>query len=427
MVFRNSADILASLNATVLLMNMISFRRSVGLFGFALAGVLLAPLASAQMTTTTMAPSDPGSFEKRPVRFTFDLRLGYDDNIDASAFNRRESGFVNFQGGLAYTAASPRASLTIGAGAGIVYYFDPGAGRDYDFNVNFNLAYTYKVTPRLTFVASTYDLYQSQPDFFVPGLSGQRSGDYFYSTNRFGFSYQFTKRFSIVAVYNPIFVVYQDEPTRTAQNRVEHYLSTEFRFLLQPTITLVGEYRFGYIDYFDANSDSTANYVLVGLDATLSPRLRLGFRVGAEFRDYRFGSQDSFLGPYAEATASYSYKRNSAISFSLRYGIEQTDVAGSINRSSFRLGMSVNHQFTARIGGYAAIYYTRSDYETLRGTVGATPNFGENVVDLTVGVRYAITRHWSAEVGYTYTTVDSDLAGRGYDRNRIFVGGRLSF
>ncbi len=387
----------------------------------------VAPGAFAEGGAPAVGATDASGFEKRKVNFTFDLRLGYDDNVNTTATNRVESGFLNLQGGLSYTASSPRSTLTLGLGAGVVYYFDRGPNnRDYDYNFLFNLGWTYKISPRLTFGFSTYDVYQSQPDYTISGLNGRRSGDYFYSSSRFSFTYQFSRRFAMVTTYNPIFVVYADEPYAAQQNRSEHYLIQEFRFLLKPTVTLVGEYRFGSINYFDANLDSYANYFLFGLDTTLSPRLKAGFRLGGEIRDYRNSAYGSYAGPYAEGTLSYDFMRNSNISLLMRYGIEQTDVVGSANRNAFRIGLNVRHQLTARIGAYASFYYTRNEYEASRIPPTAR-GFGESVYDLAVGLRYAINRHWSVELGYLHTTVDSDLAGRGYDRNRVFAGGRLSF
>jgi hypothetical protein len=64
-------------------------------------------------------------------------------------------------------------------------------------------------------------------------------------------------------------------------------------------------------------------------------------------------------------------------------------------------------------------------------------NYNEDVLDIAVGLRYAINRHFSAELGYSHTLAESDyrspfgagfLEGlRDYDRNRVFAGIRVSF
>ena len=46
---------------------------------------------------------------------------------------------------------------------------------------------------------------------------------------------------------------------------------------------------------------------------------------------------------------------------------------------------------------------------------------------MAVGARYAINRHFAAEIGYTHTTVLSDDRRREYDRNRVFAGVRFAY
>lgn len=411
-------------------MNMPNLHRASIFCGLAAAALFGASSALAEGGSPPVSgTTDAGVFSRKPYNITFDVRFGYDDNINTTAFNRQESAFANFQLGISYKAASPRSTLSIGAGVGVVYYFDREGGRSTDFNLVWNSQWSYKLTPRATINTSTYFVYQSQPDFalnFVGGLVDRRSTDYLYISSSYGLTYQWSRRFATVTSYKPVFIRYIDEPFSTQQDRSEHYFVQEFRFLLQPTVTFTGEYRFGYIDYSDISLDSRAHYLLAGIDATLSPRLKAGFRLGAEFRDYSQAGRGDYSGPYAEGTLSYDYQRNSNISFLFRYGIEQTDVVGSTNRNSFRLGINLRHQFTPRIGGYASFYYTRSNYEGSR--VGfSTGDFNDNIYDVNVGLRYAVNRNWSVELGYLHTTVNSDIFGRGYDRNRVFVGGRFSF
>lgn len=392
---------------------------AVALFG---ASTALAEGGTTPVTGTT----DTGTFSRKPWNLTLDVRFGYDDNINTTSFNRVESAFTNFQLGLSYKAASPRSTLSIGAGFGVVYYFDAGADRSSEFNFVFNSAWSYKVTPRLTINTSTYAVYQSQPDYSIVGVIDRKAGDYIYISSSYGLTYQWSRRFATITSYKPVFIRYIDEPFATQQDRSEHYFVQEFRFLLQPTVTFSAEYRFGYIDYSDINLDSRAHYIVAGFDTTLSPRLKAGFRLGAEFRDYVQNGRGDYSGPYAEGTLSYDYQRNSNISFLFRYSIEQTDVVGTTNRASFRLGINLRHQFTPRIGGYASFYYTRSNYDGSRVGFNAG-DFNDNIYDVNVGLRYAVNRNWSVEVGYLHTTVNSDVFGRGYERNRVFVGGRFSF
>src|SRR5215813_5496490 len=44
--------------------------------------------------------------DRKPL-FTFDLRVGYDSNVNATYNNKIGSGFFNIGGGVVYTAGSP--------------------------------------------------------------------------------------------------------------------------------------------------------------------------------------------------------------------------------------------------------------------------------------------------------------------------------
>jgi hypothetical protein len=36
--------------------------------------------------------------------------------------------------------------------------------------------------------------------------------------------------------------------------------------------------------------------------------------------------------------------------------------------------------------------------------------------------QYRFNPHFSAELGYSYDLLDSDIPGRGFDRNRVYAG-----
>ena len=44
-----------------------------------------------------------------------------------------------------------------------------------------------------------------------------------------------------------------------------------------------------------------------------------------------------------------------------------------------------------------------------------------------VNLAYTFNRHFSVEAGYNYDHLDSDINGRGYDRNRYYIGLRASY
>ncbi len=400
-------------------------------------------------------------FGRQRFSLNFDTRFGYDDNtlgqpdnfatsvtnpvtgkrtIVSRDVDTSDSAFFNFSLGVGYTAATPRLSLTAGADIGVSYYFDR-PGRSYDVNGGLSLRLTYKLTPRAFLELSTYNAYESQGDYGASnltnfngqfggagraaGTTANLNGDYFYTTNRGALTYQFTPRISTVFSDTIIAFAYADDPYSKVQDRIENYVSLEGQYLLLPNFSLALNYRYGYIGYFGVNNDSQTHFVLTGFDYSANQRLKASIRVGVEFREY-FDTVGDETSPYAEGNVTYSLSRNSSIAFSGRYGIEEGNLAtDNTSTDTLRLGLDYTQSITARISAYLGLYYTHSFYNT--PTTKNAGAFNENTYDVSVGARYAINRHLSAEIGYTHTTEDSDVEARSYDRNRYFAGVRLSF
>ena len=406
--------------------------------------------------------TEEGNFSRKKFTISGDVRIGYDDNplaqpdrftfINANgqrgsrSFDPDGSLFLNADVGVQYATATRRFSLAIAADVGVSYYFDR-EGRNYDVNGGVTVRSTYKLTPRAFLQFSSYNAYVSQGDYGASNLTGfntvlgnagnttaDRNGDYFYTTDGVGLTYQLTPRISLVTGGQFVAFAFEDEPYSTVQDRIELYFSEEFRYQLTRQLVLAADYRFGYIDYFSVNSDSYTHFVLGGFDYVFNPRLRGSVRAGVEFRSYVDAPSDADeISPYAEATINYSLSRRTNVSFVARYGIEEGNLSADVTKSdTVRLGVNVDHQITPRISVYGGFYFTHSYYATpVRNDptlfIYAPQNFNEETYDLSVGARYAITRNLALEVGYTHTTVSSEVDVREYDRNRYFGGLRFQF
>ena len=410
--------------------------------------------------TKDTATEGEGNFSRKKLTITGDVRVGYDDNplaqpdrftfVNAAGrvvnrdVDQDGSLFFNVDVGASYQIATRRFSLAIVGDVGVSYYFDR-QGRNYDVNGGLTLRATYKLSPRLFLEASSYNAYVSQGDYGATNLTGfnavvgtagrttaDRNGDYFFTTDGIGLTYQLAPRISLVTGGQFVAFSFEDEPYSTVQDRIELYFSEEVRYQLTRQLTLAGDYRFGYVNYFSINSDSYTHFVLGGLDYAFSPRLRGSVRAGAEFRTYVDAAGDE-TSPYAETTITYAAGKRTNVSFVARYGIEEGNLSADVtNSNTVRLGLNVDHQFTPRISAYGGFYFTHSHYDTpVRNDptllAFANNNFNEETYDVSLGARYAINRNLALEVGYTHTTVSSDIQVREYDRNRYFGGLRFQF
>ena len=368
-----------------------------------------------------------GNFAKSPFHVSVAVREGYDDNVYTTKLNTVGSFFTNASAVLDYKFGSPRTQFDLQAVAGATYYYYRPFGQDYDVNTSLTLGLEHHATPRLTFTASAYVTYQSEPDFttnFFGGLD-RRGGNFFYTADKFGVGYQWAPRFSTLTSYTLGVINYDSSEIGDFEDRFEHTFGNEFRFLVLPTTTLVGEYRYQIVDFEDANRDSDTHFLLAGIDHTFNPRFNVSVRAGVEFREFdNFGERTS---PYGEATLRYAIANRTSISWVNRYGLEEPDVPGTPSRETFRTGLVFSHGFTPRITATGSIFYQHDDNEGFETATFFVPQFDEETLDISLGLRYDINRVFALLAGYSHTEVFSDILLREYSRNRYYLGVNATF
>jgi hypothetical protein len=270
--------------------------------------------------------------------------------------------------------------------------------------------------------------YQSQPNFSITGAATQYVGNYFVDSSQISLGYELTPRLSTVTSYTLTTYLYENSVEATQQNRFEHLIGEQLRYMIFPTVTLVGEYRFGYISYQTtttgsntaANSDSHSHFLLGGADATLSPRLSITFRGGVELRTFLTPGGMETTFPYAESTLSYEYRPSCFFQWYNRLGLEQSDFAVGQYKEVYRTGIRVDHTFGQKMKAGGSVYYSYNQYKQ-------PFSFAENDLDANATLSYAIDRSLSVQAGYTFTRASSEIVFRDYYRNKIFLGASFAF
>jgi hypothetical protein len=377
-----------------------------------------APINSVQPAT----PVGEGFFTNLPFKAALSTDIGYDDNVFTSHTDRIGSGYNDLSLDIGSHIAGQRSRLDGDLLLGFAYYWNR-PGRSVDPNIALNLKASHQFTPRLILNLSSSLAFQAQPTFAIAGASNQNVGDYFFSSSQLSLGYAWTHRFSTVTAYNLSTYFYDNSTQAAQQNRLEHLISQQLRYMLFPTVTLVTEYRFGYISYQTANNDSYSHFLLAGADSTLSPRLSATFRAGAEFRTNLQAGGSETVFPYGESTLSYEYRPSSFVQWYNRLGLEQSDIESVQNgpyRKVYRTGIRLDHTFGRKMKIGAAVYYSYSEYQQ-------PSSFAENAIDANATVSYQIYRSLSVQTGYIFSRVSSKLASNSYYRNRIFLGGSFAF
>jgi len=374
----------------------------------------------------------------RRLKLSTSLTGGYDDNVNLSPTGS-PSWFANPNAVAAYQFGNPQLAMDLTGGAGITYYFEHPSGRDYDPNLYLRLFLAYKATARLTLDLAAFASYQSQPDITSDLSANRRLGNFFRSRVSISAHYRWTPRFSTITNYTFSAIEYANS-SASSLDRLENQFGEELRYLLFPTTTATAGYRFQITDYQNraGNQNNASNPITqtlhAGLDQTFSPHLTGIFQGGVQFRSGR-------TSPYVQAALHYVFdpKRTTSESSTFvvwtnRYSIEESDVAAGSGRETFRTNLLANYGISARVSANLSVSYLHATGQSIgNGLNAGVAGGGENLFDVSPGVRYAITRSLAVNIGYRHTQLDRGsstavtLQSLGYSRNRYFAGLTFTF
>ena len=255
---------------------------------------------------------------------------------------------------------------------------------------------------------------------------------------------QATETFGIGLGYENGWYDYQDDNdpgSRSAVlDRLEHLVRLDGRWQARPNLVGIVGYQFGMINYTadallapggtlsSGDRDSRSHFGYVGAEYTVSEELSAAGRVGVEYVEYT-ELDESQVSPYVDVNATYRYVPGSYAQVGVRHRRNPTDIAGTgtvggvtLDQESTTLYGSVHHRITARISANLVGQYQRSMFNG-----GAADGDVDNFLLAGINLQYDINQNWSAEAGYNYDRLDSDVGFRSFSRNRIYAGIRLQY
>ena len=234
-------------------------------------------------------------------------------------------------------------------------------------------------------------------------------------------------------------------------NRMENQGHLDARWTINPeTVALVG-FRFRQTDYTEdqligGNINDPIDFPLVtsqdrnnrlyspylGVDHTFRPDLTGSLRIGATYSDYYNDStQSPNWSPYVMASLHYAYAVESYLEAGVSHDRNTTDVlgytvntVGGLSRATFTtdaestvLFADVVHRFTPKI-----FVTLNGQYQNSTFNGGVFENDNEQYYLVGLDGEYRFTPNFSGHVGYNYDKLNSDVPGRTYDRNRVYIG-----
>lgn len=419
-----------------------------------------------------------GRFAQPPIRFTLSLSQGYDDNVFSTPDHlvppqvtvisgtnvvERYAGFWYLPDGqmrptpVMYSdttyslktitlpvqqkvgSAISRASLgfqTQSAASRTVYTLDMGftatdywnrPGDQLEYNGSASFLFYHRVTPRATLTAAGSASTGSQPNFGnLYGPTGQTTGQYVMANFKMDLAYQLTPRISTDLSYNLDTTLYQNSIEQQG-DLYNNTFGAELHYLISPRAVAALSYRASAITYTQsASSDSTEHFLLIGGDFDLTPRIHFNFRTGAQSKVYSNVGSTGLSSPYFESGLSYLYGHGSSLSWTTRYGFEESPSRNSTQKTvSIRTGLGVNQTLTARISANAGANFNR---------VTTSSTLAQNATDLiqdqlslSLGLNYVVNPHLSFNLNYSFTEMLTNQQNADYTRNQTFLGATYAF
>lgn len=414
--------------------------------GLAAASTAFLPLANAQEVESST-----------PVKWwnvSGKLRGFYDDNY---LVTQKKTGSFGFELSPRLTANWDLQQTDIGIRYtyGMYYYLDRATkGQNpIDHTHQGDLWFDHAFNSRMKLNLNDSLVVAQDPQLVNGGAMNRVGGNNVANHGNGTFTVDWTRKFSTATYYENDLYIYSDaqngsntppgtNPSNaTLLNRMEQRVGTDLQWHFQPeTMGFVG-YAFSWVRYTGGQqitlpylgtpiySDArnyNAHYIYVGASHVFTPSLSGSAKVGATYVDsYNNPIQSSTSwAPYADINATYTYIPGSYLQLGFRQIINSTDIVApnsqgqltQYQQSSVVYG-TLNHQFTSKLHGSLIGQYQFSKYED-----GAYGGQGDNMLSLGVNLNYQITQHLAAEAGYNFDELFSNLSGRGYTRNRVYLG-----
>jgi hypothetical protein len=354
-----------------------------------------------------------------PIQITAGVDMGYDDHVTANNSTTTSSGQSSFFARenlvLTYTRPSQRTQVSLIGVGRFEQYFDLGTD---DKNGNVTLSITHNSSTRLSFYASVYAAYETEPDFKSDVGPENVRADHFDTIDIFAVTYQWLPRVSTVTNFTFQRVKYADASIGMTSDRVDSTFGETVQFSLTSRTKLVGDYRYQITDYDTAPNDSTTHYLLVGIDHNLTEHLIVHASGGPSLRSLK-GDGNS-TSPYFEGSLNY-IRSNHSLSWTTSYGFESPTQANTSTRQTFRTGIVLTYNLTSRLSSTTSAYF-HHDENQASASSGTSSAGSQDSLDLVLGLGYTINKRLALHANYNHTSQSSLGGTPGYSRNSYSAG-----
>lgn len=391
--------------------------------------VALVALASICLSESLIAQSDfrAGQMSTgKPYTISVNLREEYDDNINTTSSNEEGSFKTIISPEFIFKYPMDRTVFSFSYLFDATYYNDR-EGDPWDLSHVVTGRISHKFTDRFEIDFRERFKFSAQPELGNGINVNRRLGDGYTNDLSLDATYAWTERFSTVTGYNNTITSYDDRNIAFINDYIKHGFTQDFRLSVLPTTTAVAAYAFDTFDYDQNPRDYSTHILTVGADHYLLREWLLSGRVGAEFLVNDNPLLDDNIGPYANIKTVWNFLPKSSLTAGYTYRTQVTDAAAFGNQQTHTFEIGVSHAWTKRFSTGFGLQYQAASFEQNQALIAVNDTFYENTIGLQLKAAYAWTDWLSTEVGYTHTTNNSDIFGREYYRNQVYVGIRGTY
>lgn len=405
-------------------------------------------LSSMAVLAVGAAVAPPAPAQDKPWNVSASLRGFYDDNYTTANKNALGGKLHSFgfevSPSVSYRLAFDPTVVTAGYKYGLRYFEDRSSrslpSADHSHDLSLKLVHQFPERYRLE-VGDNFVVSQ-EPALGLGGLPFRSNGNNIRNVANAVFSGELNPTFGYDVSYSNTFYDFKETGTdrySALLDRVEHLAGANLRWnATQSTTALVG-YQFGMVDMTSndkitsmsgalvpaSTRDNTSHYGFVGAEQLITRQLKATGRVGVQYTEYSKAIPSrSNVSPYVDGNATWEYLPGSTVMLGLKHARNATDVsAGTLDAESTALYGQWSHKLTPRLTASLLGQAQMSAFNQ-----GQSNDKSENLLMAGVNLGYEVIKNrLSAEVGYNFDRLDSDIGGRSYSRNRCYIGIRASY
>jgi hypothetical protein len=394
----------------------------------------------------------------KPWSVAASLRGFYDDNYLTlpNAAARSSYGF-EVSPSAALNHSVEQTSVSASYVYDLQYYLDRSTlNSSHQFNARLNHTFS----ERYNMAASETFVYASEPTVIDPAITSsplRTSGNNIHNTGMLSGTAELSKQLDLQAIYQNDLYAYQQtygdvvnppggngpNPSRSALlDRMEQVATLNLMWKVQPDLTGVLGYKFSHFGYTSSEPvifgtpniysqirNYDAHFIFVGLDKDFNAQLHGSIRAGGEYLDY-YNAHATDTSPYVDANMTWQYMQDSQAQAGVRHIHSATDVVGAqtadgrpvLDSETTAAYLSLNQKISGDLSGSAQGQFQHSLFNG-----GSVNNQSENFFIAGLNLQYHFSPYLNAEAGYNWNKLVSDLSGRDYTRNVVYIGVRATY